>query len=411
MIRRLINGSAFAVIASAAFLPSAWKFRSPLSVDAKQSIASVRLDSAVYRGARADLADLRVLHNGQEAPYILQQLSGKIERRQIAAEVLDKSVGAGGLGLTLDVGAAIPHNRVRIATAKSNFRERVGIETSNDRRHWSLVRGGAEIFDFTGASRKAFILSVDYPVSTRRYLRLTIPGWRDPDSITGASVQFHLESDPIRDTLATLAPRAAEDSASQSTLLLLDLGAPLTCGRLRFDIATPRFSRDAEVESSVDGITWQPVTRGVLVRLSSTQIPALEFYERRQRYLRVRIFNGDDRPLAVAHVSAEVIERRVEFEPAGSGAWWLYYGNPDAKAPHYDLADVLERPNSSETVAPAPGLEEINPEYRPSPPIVRPWTERHPALLYGTLAIAILGLGVASFRFLRRIAATSANHP
>src|SRR4051794_2768419 len=55
------------------------------------------------------------------------------------------------------------------------------------------------------------ILTVEYPVSTRRYLRLTIPGWNDPAYLQSAWLTYRKEADAVRDVMATLTPVVSED--------------------------------------------------------------------------------------------------------------------------------------------------------------------------------------------------------
>jgi len=44
-----------------------------------------------------------------------------------------------------------------------------------------------------------------------------------------------------------------------------------------------------------------------------------------------------------------------------------------------------------------------NPGYRPPPARVLPWSERHPQLLYATLAVAVLVMGYVTVRFLMKV--------
>jgi hypothetical protein len=386
-------------VASAAFSPSAWKFRKPLPADPAKPLIAVRLDTSVYVAARPDLGDVRIVHNGQEMPFVLEQLTGKEESREVQAEVLDKSAGAAGLQVTLSAGAGAKHNRVRIETTQKNFRESAIVETSADNRNWAVVRKDASLFDFTEPGRAISLLSIDYPDSSRAFVRLTIPGWHDPKFLTEAFLSMREVTPAVRDTLETLAAKPVEDAATQSTLLTLDLGAPVPCGYLRFNIKTPRFSRAVEIESGADGKTWQTVSTGVLSRVAPSDTVALEFPEQHLRYLRVRIFNRDDRPLEIESIPVEVIERRLKFETAEGGEWWLYYGNPDARPPVYDLAALLARTDAAAGDVLKPGAEFSNPDFRPPKPPERPWTDQHPGLLYGTLAIAIVGLGAATVKF------------
>jgi hypothetical protein len=34
---------------------------------------------------------------------------------------------------------------------------------------------------------------------------------------------------------------------------------------------------------------------------------------------------------------------------------------------------------------------------------VKPWSERHPALLYGVLGVAVVGMGLVTVRFLLKV--------
>lgn len=70
--------------------------------------------------------------------------------------------------------------------------------------------------------------------------------------------------------------------------------------------------------------------------------------------------------------------------------------------PH-DLAAVLARKTSMPELAAAASPEEIQPAYQPPPPPVKPWSERHLGLLYGTLAVAILGMGHVIVRCLASV--------
>jgi hypothetical protein len=49
------------------------------------------------------------------------------------------------------------------------------------------------------------------------------------------------------------------------------------------------------------------------------------------------------------------------------------------------------------------GAVEPNPAYRPPAEPLKPWSERHPSILYTVLGAAVLGLGIATVRFAMRI--------
>ena len=103
--------------------------------------------------------------------------------------------------------------------------------------------------------------------------------------------------------------------------------------------------------------------------------------------------------------------RHLRFFTAQAGSYWLYYGSSDARAPSYDRAAVLARQGDKEAVEWTAGAQQPNPAYRPPVPPERPWSERHPAILYTVLGAAILGLGGATLRFAMRLRQPPASPP
>ncbi|MBZ5724562.1 MAG: DUF3999 domain-containing protein [Acidobacteriia bacterium] len=400
MRKLVLSLLALALLARADFSPARWALCRALSAGQAQQVCALTLDRTVYAGARADLADLRLVRNGQEIPYVLEALTGSVEQSELRPDILDRSVVPdAGLELTLDLGSTAKHNRLRIATAETNFRTRVRLETSADGRSWAVARADGYVFDFSQGGRSVSVLTVDYPLSTRRYVRATFFGWMRTGAVTGAWLAYYRERPSVWQTIARIAPARREEQ--RSSLLVLDLGAArLPQSRLRVETGGPPFHRACDIEFSADGQDWRYVAGGVLYRYRDEETSLLEFPEQHERYLRLRIFNGDDRPVPVRSVVVEAVERRLKFLPDAAGGYTLYYGNPEAKPPAYDLGSILARRAPAPEIQLAAGPEEPNPVYRPPPPPRQPWSERHPELLYGTLAAAVLGMGYITVRFL-----------
>src|SRR5581483_11871227 len=161
--------------------------------------------------------------------------------------------------------------------------------------------------------------------------------------------------------------------------------------------------------SSRDAKDWSSLASGVLFRIGKAEATAIDFSQNHDRYLRLRIYNRDDRPLAIQSASLSVIRTRVIFKPAAGSAYSVYYGNPDAHAPSYDLARLLAGEAARPTSTIAPGPEERNPSWREPPRPGQPWSEQHPAILYVALVLAVLAMGIVTVRFLMK--ATAAPKP
>src|ERR1700690_3549896 len=357
MIRIALSLLALSALARADFNPAHWQFLRTTEAGEVQQVCVLPLERAVDQGERANLADLRVVRDGREVPYVLESLAGAVEETELRAEILDRSVVAGaGLELTLDLGRAARHNRLRIATGQTNFRIKGRIETSADGRRWALARADGYVFDFTQGGRSISVLTVEYPLSTRRFVRATFFGWMKTDAVTGAWLTDYREREAVWQSVALARPSRVEDH--ETSLVVFDLGAErLPPSRLHIETGAALFHRACEIESSADRKEWRYIGSGVVYRFPDEESLTLNFSEQGDRYLRLRIFNGDDAPVPIARALFETIGRRVKFLPAVTGEYALFYGNPEAKAPSYDLGAILERRTQAAELVLAAGAE------------------------------------------------------
>ena len=386
------------------FESSHWQFVTPVRVAEAGRLCVIPFDRPLYSRMREDLGDLRIRKDGDEVPYVIETMSGSLQERECRPEILNQSVAPGeGLQITLDLAhckGEPRHSRLRIATGQTNFRQKVRVESSDDNRYWVLARDDGYIFDFTQDDRKLSVLTVDYPVATRRYVRATIFGWTNPGDVTGAWAVYRTERPPERTIIDAISPQRSEDRVSRSSLLTLDLGQPgLPHDRIRLEAGPSDFHRAAQLDASDDGKSWVLAAQGTLFQVAEEHSLALSYTKRYERYLRLRIFNGDNRPVPVARVYVETTKQEMKFLPPSAGDVSIYYGNPGASAPMYDLAAILNKQAPIPETKPIVGEWKINPSYAAPARAVKPWSDRHPALLYGVLAVAVIGMGLLTILF------------
>jgi len=411
MTRRLLSLLLFSVPAMQALDTTRWQSQAAIQVPpGSAGIATVKLTREIYVRSRAGLADLRVVRGGDEVPYLIDVRRGTVEFREIEPPVINQSVAPGrGLQLTLDLGSHFKHSRVRLSTGETNFKQKVRIETGDDGRSWAIVRADGYIFDFSQGDRHMAMLTVDYPASTMRYVRVTVFGWMKTDAVRQAWAAYRNEIPAERDVMDTVVPQQSQDPETKSSLLLIDLKqAGVPYDRVRLESESSHYYRAAELETSKDGKDWRFAASGTIFQTASEPSSGLAFGERHERYLRLRIFNGDDKPVPVQSVVIEVTARLLKFALAsGAAPFYLFTGNPDAKPPSYDFGAILAREAPQPEVGAVLIAPAANPGYRPPPPPVKPWSERYPQLLYGTLAAAILVMGYVTVRFLMKVKSAS----
>lgn len=323
---------------------------------ATSDYALVELDGKVYEGALPDLRDLRVLDDqGKESAskiILKREVEGEQER---PLTIINQSLAPGNRStITLDLGVNPPrHNRLRLETSNHNFSRRVTIESSDNNRIWELVRDDGYIFDFSRDTTAQY-LTVEYPLSTRRYLRVSIENKNEaPIRIDDAEILlFTTQSATLADLPVKLLSQE-QDKKERTSVLMLDLGyTKLPSSRIEFETNAKNFQRRIEISGSNDSqalnkeneYLWQHTGSGEIYDIQiderHPQQLRVDYPEARYRYLRLRVFNYDDQPITIQRVAVSGYPRHLLFKRDAGRGYRLFYGNAQAISPHYDLDQI-----------------------------------------------------------------------
>ena len=381
-------------------------------------LVALELDSEVYAHASPTLGDLRVANqqDGQEQPYKLLVESGDLRRASVSANMRDLGHTGQSTSFVLDLlsdGAL--HNELEIQTSSRNFQRQVAIEGSDDGESWRTLRDDGIIFDLTIEERGFTTRDtrVTYPDSTARFLRVQITDEDlEPLSIGGGVVFFARQLEPRRASLP-LAIVGREDYAERKeTVLLLDGGrAGFPANRIELDIPQRNFYRQVSVEGSNDLESWRGVqSNETLYDLDTSKFVgndlSIGFGESRFRYYRVTIANEDNPRLSVNGARASGFVRKLVFSADPGQSYRLYYGNPEASAPSYDLERIFPYLVTEGLPVAALGPHLQNPAFTVVAPPERPFTERYPWLLPTAVAIAALFIGAFLASLVRQLKGT-----
>jgi hypothetical protein len=387
------------------FTPSAWQQRKRVTVDAARPAVAVLLTNDVYAGAQPAFDDLRVVRGTEEIPSMLMTYSGFVRESELEVEKNSTAVNSQGLEFRIELRSGGRHNWAQLALNRVEPGAEVRVETSPDGANWKVraERTPLRIFHRDTGRHAA----VEYPETIERFLRITMLGWKDA---TGASarVMYRQSQEPAWELVrAWPTPVAAAAERKGEALYQLDLqGAAAPVHSISVDVAAPElFNRAIRVEAQ-ENQYWRTLGSGSVYRLAAGQSLAIRLSEPgRHAVLRLVVENGDNPPLVIRGVRAETFERRLIFPASSAGEYWIYFANANAKRAAYDLPMVLAKSSidAAPDVAAAPA--EKNPGYQPPPEKPKPWTERHPELLYTVLGAVVLVLGVLTIRFLKQSAA------
>ena len=399
--------------AFAADLPSAWRswrYSRPIEVPRADMLNYFTLDREVFAHSENRLGDLRVINDsGQQAPYELRsQITPPPEPVRVPAKLRENSFVPGKFTqVVLDLGERAGfHNSLRVQTPESDFINWVEVAASDDAHIWRIVNARAPISRF----RKDNIegnQTVRYSENNARYLRIRIQETGESFQVTDIEVfstpivKKEVSAQTVTPLLASQGPE--QESQGPETQWTLDLGSDsIPVAKFVFETSQPEFYRAVRMRTSSDQKEWQFAGGGEIHRYVAGGVTeeslAVQCYESwGPRYWRVQVLNGNDAALSAVRLSVAMPVRFVLFHAVPNRSYRLIYGNAQAATPQYDLARTLQIPAAEAMSHPNLGAEEITSNYADP----RPFTERHPNLLWIALGIAVVLLGSAAVRALR----------
>jgi hypothetical protein len=397
-----------------------FRYERPIQLQAQQAgQACLPIEAEVFAHAAPQLADLRLYANDAETPYTIR-VATVVASSQRTHPLLNAGVRDGQtvFDVNLEEDADFsepPYSDIELNVTAQNFIATVTVSGSHAKSGKPETKlGEFTIFDLS-RQRLGRSTVLHLPESNFPHLHFRIAGPLRPEEITGLSVGRAPGAPPRYRTVAETANSTHKDHA---TIVTFDVPANVPVDRVVFAPgATPAaFSRDVTI--SAEGVqlnkpandqqspSFAIRTSGYLLRIhQATQGKRIdeekltadaprEVFDTPSRWT-ITIKNGDDPPLSLQSVRLEMRERMLCFEAPANAAFTLRYGDPALAAPQYDYARLFSpQANPLQAVA---GLERSNPAWQPRPD-ERPFTEKHPMLLWAALIGVILLLAGIAFK-------------
>jgi len=363
------------------------------------------VDESIWKHARADLGDLRLYAGETETPYSLVVERGSWERERADVPVLQQATVAGKTQFLIDMSQLAEYDHVDLKLATKNFVAHARVEGQDDPhgQRWASL-GDSILYDLSKENLGGNHM-LRLPRATYKYLRVTIDGPVKPEEVQGATSEMREDQPALwRDVGSTL----QQEQKGKDTVFGFDAAENVPVERVKFAVepTQPNFRRIVEIQNE-KGV-WLgsgEINRIHMVRGGQkidSEDQDVDFYDNGQesglKIIKVVIHNGDDPPLKLTDASLQQLERRLYFDAPTGGQLTLYYGDEKLERPVYDYAKLFQRAKAA--AAAQLGPEAPNAAYTGRPDD-RPWSERHPAVLWITIIAAVAVLGAIALRSIR----------
>jgi hypothetical protein len=371
------------------------------------------VDEEAWNHARPDLADLRIYDGESQVQYALSEQRGGTSSQEIAARILNLGSVGGRTEFDLDLfdvntGQIGEYDRIRLGLDAKDFVVTATLAGSNEVGAKSTTElPPATVYDFTREELGSNPV-LKLPTSTFRYLHVKLSGGISPAQVKGASVYNLQETKAVWTSAGSCSPPS---QIARTTVVNCTIPAHVPVDRVRFQVDPKQvnFRRAVAVSDASDhryGATGD-ITR-VRMNRGGTAVVSEEMDVpiggRGSDQLRITVDNGDNPPLVISGVQLLSVERRVYFDPQGKSLLKLYYGDAKLLSPVYDYARFFKADPAAAKADLGPGTH--NPAYTGRPDD-RPWSERHNAVMWLAMLLAVVVLAALAIRGLKAKALSS----
>ena len=360
------------------------------------------VDETVWQHARPDLSDLRLYSAEKEVPCSLQIESGAYETEQKEFRVLQPTTVAGKTQFLLDMSGVAEYDRVELKLARKNYVAHARVEGQDDSHgsSWAAL-GTTTLYDLSD-EKLGHNGTLQIPLSTYKYLRVTIDGSVKPSDAHSGTAGITRASKAVWRTISD-GPHQAE--LAKDTVVTFSVPENVPIERIVFEIdpAQGNFQREIEFQGDKDQYLGSGEISRVHTQRNGKKIDvektSLEIGATGQRTLKAIVHNGDDQPLKITDADLQQYDRRIYFDSLLGAEYTLYYGDNKLGAPVYDYAKLFQKAAGASQAT--LGGEEMNAAYTGRPDD-RPWSERHPAVLWAAIVAAVLILGAIALKSMRK---------
>lgn len=378
-----------------------WQYYKDVPV-AKEGFTLIQLDPQIMKHCQASFADIRITdQQGQEISS--QVIQPGQEEVASEASLINTMEYPDYTSTVIDLGTnPKSHNHIELfIKVDEDYLREVTLEASVDSVQWGKL-GTGKIFSYAGEQAN----KIAYPTTNMRYLRVNISKKSGENAIPVISAQVTFLPTNIYSGRMLTAQVISQRSDKERTKIILDLGVP---NYFITSIQIP--TSDRNFNRHVDCSTTNDYDRNDEQNfLESERIldyhwnnyrsvkDSIEINQFAGRYLVISIFNGNSPVLNLN--KCKVYGCAPALIADLSGPVRLWYGNPQAANPDYDLKEFVSLISSRELPIISAGAQQINPDYQA--PVI-PWTEKNKWLLDAVIVLVAAGFTVFILRKFKQL--------
>jgi hypothetical protein len=358
----------------------------------------VVVDETIWRHSRPDLTDLRVYSSQKELPYAFTSEFESPEAEQKSLRILQPGTIGEKTQFLLDMSGAAEYGRVKLALSTQDFIAHARIEGQDDPHGTRWVTLGTTTLYDLSEEKLGHNSTLQIPLSAYKFLRVTVDGSIKPSDLVSATAGA---TRPEKIIWRDVDSQLVQEQKGGETIFTFSVPEYVPVERVIFSIdpGPQNFSRTVEItEDNGQVIGMGEISRIHMLRNGQridTEDTSIGIHLADAGRYQAIVRNGDDSPLKIISAKLQQYERRIYFDCDAESLVHLYYGDNKLGAPVYDYRKFFQKDQAATLLPLEPEI--LNAVYTGRPDD-RPWSERHPSILWAAIIAAVLLLGGIAFR-------------
>jgi hypothetical protein len=351
-------------------------------------------------------ADLRVVTDRkEEIAWQIVTLKPKIIQNEITHQMQNLSLTEKGeTWLELIIGSkATKINAVDIVTPDTDFIRPVKVFGSSDGMNWNVIRKDGLIFDIP-RSEMLRQTRVTFPDSNfNRIMLKIINGDGQPLTIHDVKVLNETVSREQTYMIPGQIHKSQRNISQTENSIVISLNTIFPIDRLTLLTPERNFQRTVDVEIKKATGEWQHWARDTIFNFDTPTMResklTVNIPEIATREFRLVFKNLNSPPLSITGISGIGYQRVLVFKQSDR-KMYLFWNNPLAAKPQYDLIGMITKQNLDALPVAALGKPYPNTVFAGNKARL-PFTERYKYMLYILVIIIIAGLIFLQYRVFR----------
>ena len=368
-------------------------YKAALNIIGESGFYNVSLSPTIIAKCKNNLEDVRIKDNdGREAPYILYTESARPNEEAFTEFPISYSENR----LAIIINNILPSSldKLFLLIKNSDAQRTATLSGSDDTLHWFIIKENIVLQKEYPAGKDVFAQSVSFPSSSYKYFRIAMEGKHLlPLNIVKAGVYRHSFTNNVYDSLPS--PIVVQkDSFDKRSYVYLNFDDNYEIDKMNLSFTGTKFYKRNVVVYDKNTINM-PLLQDTI---SSERLATIEFGAKANRLLLV-INNGDNAPLSLQKAAAFGLHTSVTAYLERGVQYSLYYGDPSAIAPSYDLEYFSDSIGSNIHPLAVKSIEKIKPAtgLKSEKSAVGNW------LLWGVIVVVLLLLIYFSIAMIKEI--------